>query len=121
MIKIGFENGAGMMFDKPVKIKDLIAKDDYNYFACKVNNKLRDFEYLIQSNCSVNFVGLKDSDASKVYESSLRFVLLMASYRVDPSLSLVASFNVSRSTMFRNKNSKVISEETFNKMKENLK
>lgn len=117
MIKIEFENGAGMMFDKPVKIKDLIAKDDYKYFACKINNKLKDFEYVIDSNCKVNFVGLKDSDASKVYESSLRYILLMAAYNVDKELSLVASFNISRSTMFRNKNGESISEELFNKIK----
>ena len=34
-------------------------------------------EYVINKNCNINFVGLKDSDASKVYECSLRFVLLL--------------------------------------------
>ena len=117
MIRIEFENGAGIMYEKPVKIKELITKDDYNYFACKVNNKLRDFEYVIDKNCRVDFVGLKDSDASKVYECSLRYILLMAAYKVDKELSLLASFNVSRSTMFRNKTGEEISEELFNKIK----
>lgn len=120
MIKIEFENGSVKEFDSPIKIKDLIAKEDYNYFACKINNKLRDFEYEIKKNCSVRFVGLKDSDASKVYECSLRYILLMAAYRVDKELSLVASFNISRSTMLRQKNGEAISEETFNKIKEEM-
>ena len=120
MIRIGFENRGFKEVDSPVKIKDLISKEDYNYFACKVNNKLRDFEYTIKENCNIRFVGLKDSDASKVYECSLRYVFLMAAYRVDKNLSLVASFNVSRSTLFRNKNGEPISHETFEKIKEEM-
>ena len=120
MIKIEYENGMIQEYEKPIKIKDLIDKSDYNYFACKVNNKLRDFEYLITRNCKIDFVGIRDSDASKVYESSLRFILLMAAYRVDKDLSLVASFNVSRSTLFRDKSGKEISEDTFNKIKEEM-
>ena len=120
MIRIGFENRGYKEFDNPIKIKDLISKEDYNYFACKVNNKLRDFEYTIKENCNIRFVGLKDSDASKVYECSLRYVFLMAAYRVDKELSLIASFNVSRSTLFRNKNGDPISHETFEKIKEEM-
>lgn len=120
MIRIEFENRKVREFDKPIKIKDLIAKEDYNYFACKVNNKLRDFEYTITKNCKINFVGIRDNDASKVYECSLRFVLLMAAYRVDKDLSLVASFNVSRSTMLRRKDGKPIDHETFEKIKKEM-
>lgn len=120
MIRIGFENEKIKEYDAPIKIKDLIAKEDYNYFACKVNNKLRDFEYTIDKNCNIKFVGLKDSDASKVYECSLRFVLLMAAYRVNKDLSLLASFNVSRSTLIRNKNGDPIDHETFVKIQEEM-
>ena len=120
MINVEFENRKFKSYDKPVKIKDLIEQKDYRYFACKVNNKLKDFEYVINKNCRVNFVGLKDSDASRVYECSLRYVLLMAAYRVDKSLSLIASFNVSRSTLIKDKNGRVIDEELFNKIKEEM-
>lgn len=120
MIKIELENGQIKQYENPIKIKNLIAKDDYNYFACKVNNKLRDFDYTLTKNCKIQFVGLRDSDASKVYESSLRFVLLMAAYRVDKNLSLVASFNVSRSTMFKNKDGSKIDNNTFKKIKDEM-
>ena len=115
MFRVEFENGGFMEYENPIKIKELISSEDYNYFACKVNNKLRDFEYEIKKNCKINFVGIKDRDANKVYESSLRFILLMAAYNVDKDLSLVASFNVSRSTVLRNKAGK-ISAETFKKI-----
>jgi len=120
MIRIGFENGHIEEYEEPVKIKDLIDKSDYNYFACKVNNKLKDFEYTIDKNCNIKFVGLRDNDASKVYECSLRFILFMAAYRVSKELSLVASFNVSRSTLIRNKNNEPIDHETFEKIKEEM-
>ena len=120
MIRVEFANGQFKEFEKPVKIKKLIDKNDYNFFACKVNNKLRDFDYTITKNCKIDFVGVEDSDAIKVYESSLRFILLMAAYRVNKDLSLLASFNVSRSTLFRNKNGEEIDHETFLKIKEEM-
>ena len=121
MIRVEFANGHFKEFEKPVKIKTLIDNSDYNYFACKVNNKLRDFEYVITKNCKIDFIGIKDTDASKVYESSLRFILLMAAYRVDKNLSLIASFNVSRSTMFRKKDGSVIDLETFNMIEKEMR
>lgn len=121
MIKIELKNGKILEYEKPVKIKNLINKEDYNYFACKVNNKLRDFEYQITKNCKIDFVGIKDIDASKVYESSLRFILLMAAYRVDKNLSLHASFNISRSTLLKNKDGSNINHDTFLKIKKEMK
>lgn len=120
MIRIGFENDGYKEFENPVQIKDLIDEKDYNYFACKVNNKLRDFDYTIQESANIKFVGLKDSDASKVYECSLRYVFLMAAYRVNKELSMLASFNVSRSTLFRDKSGKPIDHDTFIKIKEEM-
>ncbi len=120
MIRIGFENRGYKDFENPVKIKELIDEKDYTYFACKVNNKLKDFDYTISETSNIKFVGLKDSDASKVYECSLRFVLLMAAYRVNKELSLIASFNVSRSTLFRDKTGAPISHEVFLKIKEEM-
>lgn len=121
MIRVEFKNGCFKEYEKPVKIKSLIDKNDYNFFACKVNNKLRDFEYVISKNCTIDFVDFKDTDASKVYESSLRFIVLMAANRVNKDLSLVASFNVSRSTMFRTKNGEPIDQDTFKKIEKEMK
>ena len=44
----------------------------------------------------------------------------MAAYRVDSNLSLTASFNVSRSTLFKDKEGKEISHETFLKIQEEM-
>ena len=121
MIRVEFANGQFKEFEKPVKIKKLIDKNDYNFFACKVNNKLRDFDYTITKNCKIDFVGVEDSDAIKVYESSLRFILLMAAYRVNKYLSLLASFNVSRSTILRDKSGNEIDKVTFKKIEEEMK
>ena len=66
MIRIGFENRGYKDFENPVKIKELIDEKDYTYFACKVNNKLKDFDYSIIEPSNIKFVGLKDRVASKV-------------------------------------------------------
>ena len=121
MIRVEFENGSFKEFENPITIQSLIDESDYNFFACKVNNKLRDFDYMLTNNCKIDFVGVEDSDAIKVYESSLRFVLLMAAYRVNKNLSLVASFNVSRSTMFKDKEGNPITQEMFEKIEQEMK
>ena len=49
MIRISYTNGSMKEYEEPIKVKDLIDKTDYNYFACKVNNKLKDFDYTIKN------------------------------------------------------------------------
>lgn len=80
------------------KLIDLIKNDDKTIICARVNKKLRELNYEIKEDCVVEFLTLKDEDAAKIYESSLRYVLVMAIARLYPELRIRLTRNVSRST-----------------------
>ena len=67
------------------------------YIAAKVNNRLRELNYEVYYDCEIELLDLTNSDAVKVYETSLRYLLAMAFRRVYPQYSVRFSYNVSRS------------------------
>lgn len=46
--------------------------------AAKVNNRFRELDYYVNYDCTVEFIDLKDFDGCRVYETSLRFLMIMA-------------------------------------------
>ncbi len=72
-------------------------KDQKKYFAAKVNNRLRELTYEVGFNCEVELLDLQNSDAAKVYETSLRYLISMAINRLHPDYNIRLSYNVSRS------------------------
>ena len=81
------------------RILDLIAPydPDKKAVAARVNRRLRDLNFEIQGPCEIEVLTVKDTEAMKVYETSLRFVLAMAFARVYPELKIRFAYNVSRS------------------------
>ncbi|MCR5349107.1 MAG: nucleoside kinase [Bacilli bacterium] len=65
--------------------------------AARVNNRVRELTYEINRDCKVEILTVKDYDAIKVYEASLRYVVAMAFARCYPNLKIRFSYNVSRS------------------------
>lgn len=91
-------NGKEEVFDKKIVVSDLIKKGDREVICARVNNKLRELTYSLEDDAKVEFLTIKDEDASKIYESSLRFVLVMAFARLYPMLKVRITRNVSRTT-----------------------
>ncbi len=79
-------------------VLNLIPKEDKKkYFAAKVNNRLRELTYEVSFNCEIELLDLTNTDAVKVYETSLRYLVVMAINRLHPDYSVRLSYNVSRS------------------------
>ena len=87
--------GQEKTFSKNVKLLDLVG-DDKSIICAKVNNRLRELTYEVYYDANVEFLTVKDSDAIKTYESSLRFIMAMAFARVYPEIKIRYSYNVSR-------------------------
>ena len=58
---------------------------------------MRELNYEVYYDCEIELLDLTNSDAVKVYETSLRYLLAMAFRRVYPQYSVRFSYNVSRS------------------------
>ena len=65
--------------------------------AAKVNNRIRELGYYINYDCKVEFIGFDNFDATRVYDTSLRYLVIMALERIDPSIKVFFSQGVSRS------------------------
>jgi len=88
--------GQEKIFEKKVKLLDLCG-DDKQYVCAKVNNRVRELTYEVYYDSTVEFLTVKDQDAIKTYEASIRFLLAMAFNRVFPDVEVRFCYNVSRS------------------------
>ena len=87
-----------LKFDHKTSILDIIKEYDpeKRAVAARVNNRVRELTYEINKNSEVEILTVKDHEAIKVYEASLRYVVAMAFARCYPGLKIRFAYNVSR-------------------------
>ena len=72
-------------------------EDKKKYYVCLVNGRVRELTYPLTKNANLEFLDLTSSEAGKVYEASLRYVIALAFYNCYPKAKIRLSYNVSRS------------------------
>lgn len=77
------------------RIMDLL-DDPKQFFAAKVNNRLRELTYELTFSATVEPLSLCNNDAVKVYETSLRYLVAMAFYNLYPTKHIKISYAISR-------------------------
>lgn len=80
-----------------VLLKDLAKELGIDAYVAKVNNRLRELNYYVNYTCNVEFLDLKNFDAVRVYETSLRYLIIMALENLYPKIKVKFSQCVSRS------------------------
>ena len=90
--------GESKTFEKKVTLLDLIKEKDpeRQYVAAKVNNRVRELTYEVYYDADVEFLTVKNSEAVKIYEATLRYIVAMAFSRCYPNLKIRFAYNVSR-------------------------
>ncbi|MCL2521989.1 MAG: hypothetical protein FWE36_03915 [Erysipelotrichales bacterium] len=89
--------GKKQTFDKKIRLGDLLTnKEKDKYYVAKVNNALRELNYEFAYNAKVEFLTAADYDVSRVYEASLRYLISMAAFELDPTMQLSFDYSVSR-------------------------
>jgi len=75
-----------------------IAKDlNIKTYVANVNNTLRELTYQLYDDATIEFFDLDNYDAARVYETSLRFLILMAINELYPQARVTFKQSVSRS------------------------
>lgn len=93
-------NGKIHQLDVKTPVLALIdEKEKKNYYAAKVNNRLRELNYELCYDCEVELLTLTSTDAVKVYETSFRYLLAMAFFNLYPDIRIRIHYNVSRSLL----------------------
>jgi len=91
-------NNQSFTFDHKVMLLDLIdSSESKKYLCAKVNNRIRELTYEVYYNADIEFLDIEDEEAAYIYENTLRYIVAMALYEIDPSLQLKYSYYESRS------------------------
>lgn len=88
--------GKTIELKEKTRIMDLL-DDPKQYYAAKVNNRLRELTYELTFDAKVEPLPLTNNDAVKVYETSLRYLVAMAFYNLYPQKHIKISYAISRS------------------------
>ena len=92
-------NGETRTFDHKIPLLELLSpeqKAQKNIIAAKVNNRVRELAYEIYYDANVELLDLKDHEAMKMYEASLRYLVAMAFNHAYPGLKIRFAYNISR-------------------------
>jgi len=90
-------NGRVTEHSKKISLLSLIGTENKDIICARVNNRIRDLTYEVYYDAEIVFLTVKDQDAIRPYETSVRYLLAMAFARVYPEVNVRLSYNVSRS------------------------
>ena len=82
-------NGQTMEVASGTRIIELIQGDKYQYQAARVNNRIRELNYILQDDSEVELLTLKDTESQTMYQSTLRYLIIMAVKRLYPSARII--------------------------------
>ena len=83
-------------FEKPTTVLDIVGPNK-EYVAALVNGRVHELTYVVDKDCKVKALTVKDEDAKHIYEASVRFLVAMAMHNIHPELDIRFSYNISRS------------------------
>ena len=89
-------NNQEKVYDKQVSVLDIVG-DNHDYVCAYVNKRVRELTYMINKDSEIIPLTCKDSDAMRIYEASLRFLVAMAMHNIHPHYEIRFAYNVSRS------------------------
>ena len=93
-------NGQRVAVNSGTRVIDLIPVEDRcNHVVCKVGALVKELNYQLtdrNEGMEITLLGLDHEEASKAYETSIRFIIAMAFHRLYPEVRVRFSYNVSR-------------------------
>ncbi|MGI6714213.1 MAG: nucleoside kinase [Bacilli bacterium] len=108
-------------FEHKVRLLDLLPSNHQSIICAKVNNRIRELTYEVYFDAEIEFLDANDSEAIRVYETSLRYLIAMAMNNIRPDYEIRFSYNVSRSIFMHILEPNIVVDRTlFNELKEEM-
>ena len=85
-------------FNEKITLKKLAKDLGFEAYLAKVNNRIRELDYYINYDCEVQFLDLTYSESVRAYETTLRFLTIMALEKLYPEAKIKFTQGVSRTT-----------------------
>ncbi len=106
-----------MIFHQELKrgttvISLLNEEEKKKYYCCKIEGRIQELNYVIEKDGTydIEFLMLDNQDATRIYATSMRYLLAFAIKEINPKLEVRFFYNISRSIFVKvinNKNFKV--------------
>ena len=98
MIRITVKNQV-LELDPGITLEALKNQLGIEAYAATVNNRIRELTFPLTKNSDVVFLDLKDRDAVRIYEATLRYVIAMAVKNLYPTVTVKFNYSVSRAIL----------------------
>ena len=74
-------------------------KEKKNYFCCKIQGRIRELNYVFDHDGSydIEFLNLENPDSTRIYTTSMRYLISLAVKEINPRLEIRFFYNISRS------------------------
>ncbi len=105
-------------YDQPVYLKELVKEYKGTYYAALVNNRLRELSYRVSYDAEVEFLDYSFYDSTRIYATSMRFLVCMAAFRIYPEIQIKFSNSISMGIFGRGVNKTITKEMLDNIIKE---
>ncbi|MDY0277668.1 MAG: hypothetical protein RBQ97_06255 [Acholeplasma sp.] len=84
-------------FEIPPTLQEVAEKAKLKkVLAANVNGRLRELSYVLSNDDEVTFLGYESGEGTRIYETTLRYVIAKAFHNLYPKASLKFSYSVSR-------------------------
>lgn len=83
--------------DNPFRISELLPSDNVKYICAKVNNRIRELDYVVTKDSVIEPLDLTNTESVNIYQSTLRYVFLMAVNRLYKKVKVTFNYSISRS------------------------
>ncbi|MBN2540135.1 MAG: nucleoside kinase [Bacilli bacterium] len=81
-------------FDSYVRLEDLSKNYEGVFYAALVNNRLRELTYRVSYDATVEFLDYSFYDSTRIYATSMRYLVCMAFRRVYPDMQIKFSNSI---------------------------
>lgn len=94
-------NGKKTTVDEGTRVIELLPEDKRcDYIVCKIGSQTKELNrklFARDDGKTIEFLGLDNNEATKAYETSLRYIVAMAFYNLYPNVRIRFGYNASRS------------------------
>ena len=87
--------GQTLIFEQPVVLEDIAKQFEGEYYAALVNHRLRELSYRVSVDADVELLDYSFYDSTRIYATSMRYLVAMAAYRTYPELEVKFSNSIS--------------------------
>ena len=91
------KNALELFVETPVTLESIMTEHNRFGYCAKVNGRLKELSAIVSGQQNIVFLDLLHDEAMRIYETSLRYLIVYAAYLIDPSIQITFNYSISRS------------------------